>query len=114
MGAKNPDRVQHPPGPEQAMTLAEMHVAGWVLKASCSRCGVALRANVGAMIKTWGPDTIWWGRTPPCPVWGCSGRLVYAARAISGGSWRSMREPAPVRLVEIWEAKRSRIQHEPR
>lgn len=114
MGSTSPDRVKFPPGPEQAMTLAEMHVAGWVLKATCSHCGVSLRADVGAMIKAWGPDTIWWGRTPRCPVWDCSGRLVYAARSISGGTWRSMREPVSQRLMDVWAAKRKRIQHEPR
>jgi hypothetical protein len=114
MGSINPDRLSPPPGPELALTLAEMHVARWELRATCRRCSTVLRADVGVMIKAWGPDTVWWGRSPRCPVWECPGRLTYAARSVSGGTWRSMAEPAPARLVEIWTAKRRGRQREPR
>jgi hypothetical protein len=107
MGARNPDRIVQPPSPMQAMTLAEMHVLGWELRAHCQRCGLSLRANVAALIKASGPDAIWWGVSPPCPGFDCrDGKLVYGARATPSGSWSSMARPPDTRLVEAWKAKR--------
>jgi hypothetical protein len=48
MGAKHPDNIRMPPSPEQGLTLAEMHVREWVLKASCRRCGVCLQVSLPA------------------------------------------------------------------
>jgi hypothetical protein len=106
MGSKSPDRLRNPPSPEQALTLAEIHLQGWTLRASCSKCGVDLRVNVGSLIRIYGPDKVWWGARPACPVWDCPGQLTYSARALNGGTWRSMRESAPERLVTAWKTRR--------
>ena len=83
-----------PPSAMTALTLAEMHVRRWELKAACGRCGIKLRVSLPAMIRTYGPDAVWWGRKPPCPGLECDrGTLTYAARALPGGSWVSMGDP---------------------
>jgi hypothetical protein len=58
MGARNPDRIVSPPSTFTALTLAEMHLAGWELRAVCGRCGVQLRASLPALIMVHGPDAI--------------------------------------------------------
>lgn len=106
MGTKNPDVVRPPPAPEVALTLAEMHLARWELRATCAKCGLSLRADLRSMIRAYGPDAIWWGKRPRCPGWECtSGELVYSARALSSGSWRTMRSPPPQRLIDLWLSK---------
>lgn len=114
MGTKRPDVLRHPPGPEQALTLAEMHLAEWQLMACCRRCGVRLRVSLPLLIKAHGPDAVWWGRKGACTVWGCDGQIGYQARSIVGGTWRSMQEPAPARLVDRLTARRSRLDRGPR
>lgn len=103
MGAKNPDRLVDPPSPLRAMTLAEMHVARWELRATCDKCKVHLKVSLPAMIKTHGPDAIWWGQNPKCPGYECAtGRLTYHARAIPSGSWVSMRQAPSEGSLELW------------
>jgi hypothetical protein len=94
MGAKKPDVLVAPPSPLSALTLAEMHVRRWELKATCNRCGIKLRVSLPSMIRTFGPDAVWWGQTPRCPGLECEdGVLHYAARALRGGSWVAMTQP---------------------
>lgn len=89
-----------------ALTLAEMHLAGWEVRASCNRCKVQLRADLKSMIRVYGPDAIWWGRKPKCPGFECAtGELSYSARAIPSGSWVSMTNPPDQRTVDLWKAK---------
>jgi hypothetical protein len=91
MGAKSPDILVPPPSPLTALTLAEMHVRGWQLKATCDRCPTKLRVSLPAMIRTYGPDAVWWGHKPRCPGLECErGVLTYAARALRTGSWVAM------------------------
>lgn len=114
MGTKNPDVVVAPPSALTALTLAEMHVRRLELKAVCGRCGIKLRVSLPAMIRTFGPDAIWWGRKPPCPGLECEGgTLTYAARALRGGSWVSMGEP-PGELATTAHRNRQRTYAGPR
>lgn len=107
LSTKRPDVLRAPPRPEEALTLAEMHVAGWRLVACCNRCSLKLRANLPAMIRTFGPDKVWWGETPPCPNADCDmGSLVYSAQSIGGGSWVSLKPRAPATLVSLWGENR--------
>jgi hypothetical protein len=106
MGARNPDRIVSPPSTFTALTLAEMHLAGWELRAVCGRCGVQLRASLPALIMVHGPDAIWWGRKPACPGWECTGVLTYSARATPSGSWVAMTREPDQRTIEAWKAKR--------
>lgn len=46
------------------MTLAEMHLANWEMRARCNRCSTKLRADLHSIIRVYGPDAIWWGRKP--------------------------------------------------
>jgi len=88
MGTKAPDVLVAPPNAMTALTLAEMHVRGWELKATCNRCSTRLRVSLPAMIRTQGPDAIWWGQHPRCPGLECeTGVPTYSARALRGGSW---------------------------
>lgn len=114
MGSKHPDVLRAPPAPETALTLAEMHIREWELMACCRRCSVRLRVSLPVMIRAYGPDAIWWGRRPPCPVWDCAGHLEYQARSIAGGTWRTLKDPAPPRVVELWKAKRQHQDRGPR
>lgn len=115
MGTKNPDVVRPPPAPETALTLAEMHLAGWELKATCPKCRLSLRADLRSMIRVYGPDAIWWGKRPKCPGWECeTGELIYSARSLASGSWKSMRSPPPQRLVDLWLARQRRGDRGPR
>ena len=103
MSTKRPDVIRRPPSPQTAMSLAEMHLAGWQLRAQCSRCGLALRVSLPAMIRVYGPDAIWWGRQPPCPGFECDmGLLTYSARSINGGSWVSMKAAPSATQVALW------------
>lgn len=96
-----------PPNPMTALTLAEMHLAGWEVRAKCNRCKVELRADLKAMIRVYGPDAIWWGRKPKCPGFDCAaGELVYSARAIPSGSWVLLTRAPDPRTVETWRARR--------
>lgn len=114
MGTKRPDVVLAPPSAMTALTLAEMHVRRWELKAVCSRCGIKLRVSLPAMIRTYGPDAIWWGRKPACPGLECDGgALTYAARALRGGSWVSMAQ-APGEVAMAAYSKRQRTYPGPR
>jgi len=107
MGARNPDRIAAPPSPMAALTLAEIHIVGWELRASCNRCRTSLRVSLPALIRAQGPDAILWGRRPPCPGFECTGGvLTYSARAIPSGSWVSMAQEPSSALVEAWRAKR--------
>ena len=49
MGTKHPDVVVAPPSAMTALTLAEMHVRRWELKAVCSRCGIKLPKGEGTL-----------------------------------------------------------------
>jgi hypothetical protein len=104
-----------PPSPATALTLAEMHVLGWELRASCNRCRAHLRVSLPALIRAQGPDAILWGKRPPCPGFEClAGVLTYSARAIPSGSWVVMaQEPSPA-VVEAWRAKRRITDRGPR
>lgn len=94
MTTKSPDVLVAPPSPLTAITLAEMHVRGWRLKATCNRCTLKLRVGLPAMIRTYGPDAIWWGQSQRCPGLDCyDGKLTYAASSIGGGSWVAMTQP---------------------
>jgi len=94
MSTKTPDVLVAAPSPLTALTLAEMHVRRWEVKATCNRCGIKLRANLPSMIRTFGPDAVWWGQTPRCPGLECEhGVLHYAARPVRGGSWVLMAQP---------------------
>jgi len=98
-----------------ALTLAEMHVQQWEVRASCNRCRTQLRVNLPAMIRAQGPDAILWGKRTACPGFKCSdGALTYSARAIPSGSWVTMvQEPSPA-MVEAWRAKRRVTDRGPR
>ncbi|MCR5879535.1 hypothetical protein [Phenylobacterium sp. J367] len=99
MSTKRPDVLVQPPSPLTALTLAEMHVRRWTLKATCNRCALKLRASLPALIRTHGPDAVWWGRAPRCPGFECGGGvLTYAAQALRGGSWVAMNQ-APGQLA---------------
>jgi len=115
MGAKNPDRIAAPPSPMLAVTLAEMHVQGWELRAACNRCRTQLRVNLSALVRAQGPDAILWGKRPPCPGFECNGgALTYSARAMPSGSWVTMvQEPSPA-VVEAWRRKRRTADRGPR
>lgn len=94
MSTKKPDVLVAPPSPLTALTLAEMHVRRWEVKATCHRCGIKLRVSLPSMIRTFGPDAVWWGQTPRCPGLECEdGVLHYAARSVRGGSWVAMIRP---------------------
>lgn len=94
MSTKQPDVICAPPSPLTALTLAEVHVRRWELKATCNRCTTKLRVSLPAMIRTHGPDAIWWGQTPRCPGLECErGVLTYSARTLRGGSWVSLASP---------------------
>lgn len=107
MGHRNRDRIAAPPSPLSALSLAEIHIAGWEVRASCNRCRTSLRVSLPALMRAQGPDVILWGKHSPCPGFECSGgALTYFARAIPSGSWASMaQEPSP-NIVSAWRAKR--------
>jgi hypothetical protein len=114
MSTKKPDVLVAPPSPMTALTLAEMHVRRWEVKATCGHCGIKLRANLPSMIRTYGPDAVWWGQTPRCPGLECEGGVLhYAARALRGGSWVSMAQP-PGDLARAAYRSRQRAYPEPR
>ncbi|MBL8772218.1 MAG: hypothetical protein JNK30_12625 [Phenylobacterium sp.] len=114
MSTKSPDVLAAPPNPLVAITLAEMHVRRWELKAVCNRCSTKLRVSLPAMIRTHGPDAIWWGQTPRCPGLECQGGVLrYAARALRGGSWVSLDAP-PSELALTAYRTRCRAYREPR
>lgn len=115
MSTKAPDVLCHPPAPETALALAEMHAQRWTLIARCDNCRLAVRVNLPLLIRLHGPDCVWWGRRPPCPGLECrGGRLTYSARSINGGGWRSMAGKAPDRCVEAWARKRGQFHPGPR
>lgn len=94
MSTKTPDVLVAPPSPLTALTLAEMHILRWELKAVCNRCGLKLRVSLHAMIRAQGPDALWWGQAPRCPGLECEkGVLTYWARTLRGGSWVSLAQP---------------------
>ncbi len=107
MSTKTPDVLIKPPSPQTAFTLAEMHVLRWELKARCSKCSLHLRVSLPAMIKTHGPDAIWWGQHPNCPGYECEkGELTYSARSIKGGTWVAMNFTPAERDIQIWKNNR--------
>ncbi|MGH6912044.1 MAG: hypothetical protein ACREE0_22930 [Phenylobacterium sp.] len=115
MGHRNPDRIVSPPSPVLAMTLAEMHLAKWELRARCNRCSTELRADLRSMIRVYGPDAIWWGRKPACPGWGCNGgELTYSARALPSGSWVAMTTVPSQATIDMWKGKRGVTDRGPR
>jgi hypothetical protein len=114
MSTKAPDVLTHPPSPMTALSLAEMHLKGWQLSARCKDCRINLRANLPMMIRAYGPDEIWWGKHPVCPSWECDGRLTYWARSITGGTWVTLGDAAPQRIVDIWLANKRRRDLGPR
>lgn len=115
VSTRSPDSLRHPPSPETALTLAEVHVAGWMLTASCARCSLTLRVSTATLIKSLGPDAVAWGLKTPCPRANppCGGELTYTARAIAGGSAKPL-VPAPARVLETWKAKRGSLWKPPR
>lgn len=115
MSTKRPDVLRNPPAPETCLTVGEMWAAGWQLKACCRKCGLSLRVNVSALVKAYGPEAVWWGRSQECPRFdSCPGKLTYSARSISGGTWKSLEQPAPERVVEAWKWKRVAPHRPPR
>ncbi|WP_029415010.1 hypothetical protein [Brevundimonas bacteroides] len=102
MGTRKPDTVRQPPMPARAVTLAEMRAAGWMLRATCSRCRVQLHVDLAPMIALLGPDYVLWGRHPRCRVWAwgdderCWGRILFEARSVRGGSWRALKHSSEV------------------
>lgn len=115
MGHTNPDVLVNPPSPLRAMTLAEMHLAGWEVRASCNRCKVQLRVDLPSMIRVFGPDAIWWGRKPKCPGFECSGGVLsYSARAIPSGSWVGMGTVPSPQTVSMWKNRRRSVDRGPR
>lgn len=107
MGSRNPDRIAAPPNSFTALTLAEIHVAGWEVRAACNRCRTQLRVNIPALIRAQGPDAILWGKRPSCPGFDCAGgKLTYSARAIPSGSWVAMTQQPSRQALSAWTAKR--------
>jgi hypothetical protein len=108
MSTKSPDVLCPPPSPLTALTLAEMHVRRWELKASCNRCSTRLRVSLPAMIRTHGPDAVWWGQRPRCPGLECEdGVLTYAARALPGGTWVAMAQPPSPLARSAYDGRRA-------
>lgn len=107
MSTKTPDVLRSPPSPLSALTLAEMHVLRWEVRAQCNRCKTDLRVSLPAMIKTHGPDAVWWGQKPACPGFECRGGiLTYTARSIRGGSWVCISAHTPSeRDLQTWKNK---------
>lgn len=113
MGTKKPDVICKPPDPMTCLTLGEMHQARWRVHASCAKCSLRLRVSLKLLIRVHGPDAAWWGHKAPCPRvrdgWNCDGQLTYSAQSINGGTWVSMRDPAPPRVVDAWLARRGQF-----
>jgi hypothetical protein len=115
MGSKAPDVLRNPPTPEEALTCAEIYVAGWELRGQCSRCGLGLRGSAHTLTKTLGPSFVLWGYTTSCPRWDpCDGRFAYSARSVGGGTWKTLRTPAPERVIAQWKARRGAFHKPPR
>jgi len=104
VSTKRPDVIRQPPSDLICLTLSEMHVARWTLRGTCGRagCGLALKVNIGTLIRIYGPDKAWWGERTPCPREGCDGEITYWAQSIRGGSWRSMAMPASQAAFTRW------------
>jgi hypothetical protein len=108
MGNKAPDVLTHPPSPLTALSLGEMHQLRWTMVARCSKCGLAMRTNLAALVRLHGPDAIWWGHETACPGLECvGGRLSYSVQSIPGGSWVSMKTKPDPQLVQTWRTKRA-------
>ena len=107
MSTKRPDVLKTPPSSLTCLTLSEMHVAHWQLRAQC-RCGVDFRVSLPTWIRTYGPDHIGWGMSPPCPGWLCTdGTLVITARTLRGGSWVNLSAHRPTDLdIQRWKNAR--------
>lgn len=69
MGTKQTDVLMAPPSPLAALTLAEMHVRRWELKATCDRCATKLRVSLPAMIWTHGPTPSSGAGSRAAPGW---------------------------------------------
>lgn len=92
MGGPNPDTLAGPMIPMAALTLSEMAVRKWKLRARCPKCGLAVRVSVDALIRCHGAYAEWWGRHPPCPTvhdggFFCEGKLTYYAQGAVRAAW---------------------------
>ena len=58
-----------------APTIGKMSSRGWWLSLHCGRCRVALKADVLKIIRLKGRDWSPWGKSAPCPVLHCPGRM---------------------------------------
>lgn len=115
MSTKAPDVLCNPPSPLTALTLGEMHQLRWTMIARCSKCSLAMKTNLAALIRLHGPDTMWWGHETACPGLECSGgRLTYSCQSINGGSWVSMRQRPSEQHIAAWKAKRGQFYRGPR
>ena len=115
MSTKQPDVLANPPSPLTCLTLGEMHQARWTVVARCSKCSLAMKTNLAALIRLHGPDTMWWGHETACPSLNChGGRLSYSAQALRGGSWVSMKEKPAEQYIAAWRAKRGQFYAGPR
>lgn len=93
MGTKRPDVIRRPPSPGEALTLGEMKAAGWHVREVCPDCKTMLWVDLDVLVRAYGPDVLFWGRSAACRAWfwgdydRCPGRVHFQARSIRAGSW---------------------------
>jgi hypothetical protein len=62
-------------------TVADMLRERWDVITSCQKCGLAMVADLALIARESGPTTSLWNRSSPCRRIGCTGSVVFMARA---------------------------------
>jgi len=53
----------------------------WDVISICEKCGLVMRVNLGLIVRVSGPATSLWNRKARCRRVGCTGFVVFQARA---------------------------------
>jgi len=81
MGSRNLDRIPIRMWRSKVETVADMLAEKWEIITSCQKCGLAMVADLALIARESGPATSLWNRSSPCRRIGCTGAVVFMAKA---------------------------------
>jgi hypothetical protein len=106
VGGPNPNDMAGPMNPLYALTLADMAMRRWKIRAGCPKCRMVVRVSLDALIRCHGAYAELWNRHPPCPRvhdggFPCDGRLTYMAQGARGARWVALTVREEAELAKV-------------
>lgn len=95
MGSRNPDRVPLAYRRRKCETVVDMMAQGWEVLSSCEKCRLQMNVDLKTISRVRGPTFSLWNRRSRCRRVGCSGVVVFQAKAPGMAYYEQLDGPWP-------------------